>query len=267
MNALIFGLSAASLLAGAAPGQRLPGSQLDLADAVAASQIIVVGQASKVGIPIMGGSAGATYGPIDVKHTHILKGKSSARRIRMENFLVRSFLDGTSEVPPSEGVDYLFFIERRGPKTLRCLKMMPATAVNMTSVRAVQQDETRMPGSELGVFEATGRAGIVGIGKLVEVGKPQPSPPGSPVLVAAKVELERTLKGGAAVVRAVKLKIATGPAHTVEEAPTAGRYYLFFLETRIGAESDCFKVIAATDKNIDDVFRATESPAPFDDPQ
>jgi len=254
------GLSVAATLAVAERQERLPGSELSIDVALGDAQIIVVASASHIGMPIMGGSAGSTYGTINLRPSRTLKGGAIPRNLRMGSFLVRSFLDKPGEVPPSEDEDYVFFIERRGPVTLRGIKILQATKEKLALVTAAQRRENRLPGSELGIFESVGRADTIVVGKLAEASKLQAAPLETGDDVAAKVIPDRTFKGEMEGMQLPRFKIARGSDETAERVPVAGLNYLFFIEKRQGVASNWFKMLPANESNIDKVFTAVNYP-------
>src|SRR4051794_27107765 len=115
MILFVAGLGVAATLAVGERQERLPESELGIDAALAKAQIVVVARTAHVGLPIMGGSAGSTYAAVDLHPFRTLKAGAAQKHLRSGDFLLRTFLDKPGEAPPSEGADYIFFIERRRP--------------------------------------------------------------------------------------------------------------------------------------------------------
>ena len=260
MILLSFGVSIAAILAVAERQERLPGSEMSIDAALGEAQIIVMARASHIGLPILGNAGGATYGAINLRPSRSFRGGAVPQTLRLGSFLVRTFLDKPAEVPPSEDEDYIFFIERRGPDTLRGIKMLRATDKNIAAVTAAQRKENRLPGSELGIFEAVGRADIIVIGKLTEASKMQPTPLESGDYIVAKMTPDRALKGEIEGMRSPKFKIVRDSDKLSERAPVVGLDYLFFIEKGNGVTTNCIKVLPVNDANLAKVFNAVNFP-------
>ncbi len=238
----------------------LPGSELSIDAAVGEAQIIVVARAFDIGLPIMGGSAGVTYGSSNLRISRTLKGGALPQNLRLGGFLVRSFIDKPGEVAPSEDKEYIFFVERQDSSTLRGIKLLPLTNENLASLDAAQRRVQRLPGSEFGIFEATERANIIIIGRLSELERLRPSPPESEIFISTKIITDRTLKGELKGIQLPKLKIKSGSAVSAEQAPIVGRDYLFFIDKLEGTEANWFKILPLNNENAHIIYKSIHQP-------
>jgi hypothetical protein len=233
---------------GPGDGQGLhPGSRLSIEEASRDSQIVVMATITDPGryaIPILGGGA---YTAIRLRPSRFLKGNVADHEVVIHWLRVLVFLDGSCEVRPERGEEYLLFLEEQtGLSDNTCIKVIPALPANVAAVEGVLRREKRLPGSGLSIARATIRSSTVVVGTLLESGEAHAGPDSTAVHAGSVFGVKRTLMGSAEGRLTLDFRVAIAPAGVGENTPEVGKDYILFLEARRDGPALGCKLLPAT---------------------
>jgi hypothetical protein len=144
----------------------------------------------------------------------------------------------------------------RGNDTPRAEGSTPPAMQNQQSATNVSEES--FTGKALKAEEAVKSADTIIVGRLIDLGMPQPDAPGETYYEDAKIEVVRTLKGNKSEQLTVSFTVQKVFPRAVEKVPEKGQEYLFFIKTRAPRALRAIKILHPTQDNLNAVLRLAD---------